>query len=88
MDAAARLEPGQQRGNEESMTGLERLIAKVSNATAAAMRGDASAVVTVESWSLDELRRSALEDLNIQERRRRFEDGRRQWRRMVHFGCE
>jgi len=88
MDAAARLEPGQQRGNEESMTGLERLIAKVSNATAAAMRGDASAVVTVESWRLDELRRSALEDLNIQERRRRFEDGCRQWRRMVHFGCE
>ena len=69
------------------MTGLERLIAKVSNATAAAMRGEQPAV-TVESWSLEELRRSALEDLDLAARRRRFEDGRRQWRRMVHFGCE
>ena len=70
------------------MTGLERLIAKVSNSTAAAMRGDASAVVTVESWSLEELRRSALEDLDTAARYKRFEDGRRQWRRAAHFGCE
>jgi hypothetical protein len=70
------------------MTGLERLIAKVSNSAVAARMGHGPAMVTVESWSLEDLRRSALEDLDIQERRRRFEDGRRQWRRMVHFGCE
>jgi hypothetical protein len=44
------------------MTGLERLIQKVSNATAQAMMGSRPAVVSVESWSLDELRRAALED--------------------------
>ena len=44
------------------MTGLERLIQKVSNATAQAMMGNRPAVATVEAWSLDELRRAALED--------------------------
>ena len=44
------------------MTGLERLIQKVSNATAQSMMGNRPAVATVEAWSLDELRRAALED--------------------------
>ena len=44
------------------MTGLERLIQKVSNATAQAMMGNRPAVATVEAWSLDELRRAALEE--------------------------
>ena len=74
------------RRNEESMTGLERLIAKVSNSTA--MMGNRPAVATVEAWSLEELRRSALEDLDLETRRRQFELDRRQYRRMVHFGCE
>jgi hypothetical protein len=69
------------------MTGLERLIQKISNSTTAAMRGEQPAV-TVESWSLEDLRRSALEDLDTAARYRRFEDGRKRWRRMVHFGCE
>jgi len=68
------------------MTGLERLIAKVSNSTA--MMGNRPAVATVEAWSLEELRRSALEDLDLETRRRQFELDRRQYRRMVHFGCE
>ena len=44
------------------MTGLERLIQKVSNATAQSMMGNRPAVATVEAWSLDELRRAALEE--------------------------
>ena len=44
------------------MTGLERLIQKVSNATTLSMLGTRPAVGDVESWSLEELRRAALED--------------------------
>jgi hypothetical protein len=69
------------------MTGLERLIAKVSNSTTQAMLGQPVGVVS-RSWSLAEIRQEALEELDLAERRRRFEDGRRRWRRMVHFGCE
>ena len=42
------------------MTGLERMIQKVSNATALALVGQRPGL-TVESWSLEELRRAALE---------------------------
>lgn len=64
------------------MTGLETMIAKVSNATANALMGNAPAVV-VESWSLEEMRRQALEN-----EERRFEQTRRQNRRMWRYGCE
>lgn len=75
------------RRNEESMTGLERLIAKVSNSTTQAMRGVQTGVVS-RSWGLAEIRQEQLEEIDLQERQRRFETGKRQWRRMVHFGCE
>jgi len=69
------------------MTGLERLIAKVSNSTTQAMRGVQTGVVS-RSWGLAEIRQEQLEEIDLQERQRRFETGKRQWRRMVHFGCE
>jgi hypothetical protein len=69
------------------MTGLERLIAKVSNSTTQAMRGVPTGVVS-GSWNLAEIRQEALEELNMVEHRRRFEEERRQRRRLWHFGCE
>ena len=69
------------------MTGLERLIAKVSNSTTQAMLGQPVGVVS-RSWSLAEIRQEELEELDLQTRRRQFEMDRRQFRRMVHFGCE
>ena len=69
------------------MTGLERLIAKVSNATTQAMLGQPVGVVS-RSWGLAENRLQALDDLDYQTRRRAFEEERRTRRRLVHFGCE
>ena len=62
------------------MTGLERMIQKVSNATAQAMMGNRPAVVNVESWSLEELRRAALEA-----EERRFEQTRREHRGPIRW---
>ena len=64
------------------MTGLERLIAKVSNATTQAVMGNRP-VVDVESWSLEQLRQAALEDSE-----RDFDRIQRTRRRMVRQHCE
>ncbi len=64
------------------MTGLETMIVKVSNATAQALMG-MRVKVDVESWSLEELRRAALED-----EERRFDRVQRTRRRMWRQSCE
>lgn len=64
------------------MTGLETMITKVSNATAQALMGQ-RVKLDVESWSLEELRRAALED-----EERRFDQVRRTRRRMLRQSCE
>ena len=69
------------------MTGLERLIAKVSNATTQAMLGQPVGVVS-RSWGLAETRLAALDEIDYQAARRQLEEERRQRRRLVHFGCE
>jgi len=68
------------------MTGLERMIQKVTNATAQALnRGDRGPgfSMSTEAWSLEELRRAALED-----EERRFEAIKRTRRRMLRYSCE
>ena len=69
------------------MTGLERLIAKVSNSTTQAMRGETVGLVS-RSWGLAENRIEALDEIDYQAARRQLEEERRQRRRLVHFGCE
>lgn len=59
------------------MTGLERMIQKVSNATAQALVGTA---VVVGSLDLEECRREALE-----REERRFEQMRREGRRAIRW---
>ena len=63
------------------MTGLEQLITKVSNATTAALMGDA--VQVAGPWNLEELRQQALEDAE-----REFTKLQRQRRRMIRQSCE
>ena len=63
------------------MTGLERLIQKTSNATAAALMGQRPAVVG--PWQLEELRQEAIED-----EERRYHERQEIRRKMIHYGCE
>jgi len=64
------------------VTGLERMIQKISNATTQAMLGQ-KPVFDVESWSLEEIRRAALES-----KEREFNRLQSQQRRMWRQGCE
>ena len=61
------------------MTGLETMIAKVSNATAQAMMGNRP-VLARDSWELEEMRREALE-----REERRFEAMRRENRGPIRW---
>ena len=66
------------------MTGLERMIQKVSNATGQALRrGDRGAqpMMTAEAWSLEELRQAALD-----QEERRFDQLRRANRSALRWG--
>ena len=69
------------------MTGIERLIAKVSNSTTQAMRG-LNVGTVAPSWELAELRTQALEEIEYQASRRQLDIDRRTRRRLLHFGCE
>ena len=65
------------------MTGLERLIQKTSNATAAALMGQRPPFVAVGPWQLEELRQEAIED-----EERRYHERQEIRRKMIHYGCE
>lgn len=65
------------------MTGLERLIQKTSNATAAALMGQRPPYLAAGSMRLEELRQEAIE-----EEERRFHERVEVRRRMVRYGCE
>ena len=62
------------------MTGLERLITNVSNATVQALGRSG---VELKPWGVEEIRQQALED-----EERRFARMQRERRRMIRQACE